>query len=86
MRGRSRFRPNRYRSERMRSLTLEVERLQAERRRLEALLGCALRLAVGNPELHEADLDEMGLLRTLNDVLGSNPARGAHMEKQWANP
>jgi len=77
VRGRSRFSINRYRRERLVALERRVEFLEAERRRLERLLGLALKLAV-----FETKTTPSALLALLCEFDGTNPARGAVFE-EW---
>jgi hypothetical protein len=71
VRGRSRFKPNRYRAERMRALTRRVDFLEAELRRVYELLGLTLRVAAGQ------DHDPLVLFAVIADAYGFDLARSA---------
>jgi hypothetical protein len=79
MRGRSRFSPSRYRRERLVALERRVEFLEAERRRLERLLGQALRVAV-----HDSAVSPLALLDALCLLEGTDPAIAAWVEARRA--
>jgi hypothetical protein len=77
MRGRSRFSARRYRRARLVELERRCEFLEAERRRLERLLGHALRMAV-----HDSNVSEWTLLEVLCELEGTNPGRAAVFEER----
>ncbi len=75
MRGRSRFSVRRYRRERLVQLERRVEFLEAERLRLEWLLGQALRVAVA-----DTPTTSTALLALLCEIRPTNPSRAAVFE------
>jgi hypothetical protein len=79
VRGRSRYRPNRYRAEKMRTLERRVEFLEAEQRRSLALLGLALKAATADKPCGPFDLLDV----LAADVLGTNLGRSARLEERW---
>lgn len=76
MRGRSRFSPRRYRRTRLIELERRCAFLEGERRRLERLLGQALRVAVGG-----TSTTPTALLGVLCELDGTNPGRAAFLEE-----
>ena len=79
MRGRSRFNAHRYRRDRLVRLERRVEFLDAERRRLEWLLGTALVVAVAGTQTKPG-----ALLGVLCEVMPSNPSRARMYEERSA--
>jgi hypothetical protein len=79
MRGRSRFSVHRYRRERLVALERRCEFLEAERARLERLLGVALRVATG-----DTCVTESALLGVICELVGTDPARAAFVEERNA--
>jgi hypothetical protein len=77
MRGRSRFHPEKYRREKMIRLEREVEFLSGERRRLETLLGQALRIAVAGTAV-----SERSLLNVICEMSRTDPARAAFVDER----
>jgi hypothetical protein len=75
MRGRSRFKPNRYRAEKTRALERRAEHLDAELRRHRLLLGDALEIAVAH-----TSVDRWALLDVIADSRGMNLAKPAWVE------
>jgi hypothetical protein len=75
MRGRSRFKPHRYRTEKTRALTRRVDVLEAERRRLEVLLGEACRYGA-----HHTGCSPRSLLEVFAETQRINLDRPAWVE------
>jgi hypothetical protein len=76
VRGRSRYKRHRYRAEKMRALTRHVDFLEAERRRLEVLLGEAYRYGA-----HHSGVSSGSLLGVLAETRRINLARPAWIEE-----
>jgi hypothetical protein len=76
VRGKSRYRPNRYRAEKMRDLQLTVDVLKAEQDRLYILLADALVFACGE------QFEPTGLLKVLAAGRGFNLARPHYFERR----
>jgi hypothetical protein len=79
MRGRSRFNVALYRRQRLVELERRCEFLDAERRRLERLLGMALAVACGRTTTKPT-----ALLGVLCELEQTNPARAAKFEERAA--